>query len=321
MIVIINRFVNEHERRISPQLAEQLARRLQEPVWLADSVADAARQAADADIVVGFNPKIDAADLEQFPRLRWMHSMTSGVDRMPLARLAERGVLVTNSRGIHRTQIAEQMIGTMISFTRRLHLNIRNQLQARWDVDYVPEQLAGRTIAIVGAGSIGCELARKCKAFDMRVAGVRQTAGDLEHFDQMVAFGGLPELLPVSDFVAVLLPLTPGTRHAFGRTEFALMKRSAIFLNFSRGGVVDETALVDALRQGEIAGAGLDVFSEEPLPSDHPLWSMEQVILSPHSSGLTAHLEMKEMELFGQLASLFRNDGEMFNVIRPEQRY
>jgi phosphoglycerate dehydrogenase-like enzyme len=129
----------------------------------------------------------------------------------------------------------------------------------------------------------------------------------------------LPELLQESDFVVVLVPLTPRTRGMFGQKEFALMKKTGIFLNFSRGGVVDEQALIHALQSGEIGGAGLDVFSEEPLPPDNPLWGMEHVIMSPHSSGSTAHLEIRELELFQQLYVLYRNSGDMFNKVSLEQ--
>jgi len=315
VIAFINRLSGRP--RISRLQAAQLETQLQEPVVLADSAQDAAARAAEAEIIVGYNPELDAGLSDRFPRLRWVHSMTSGVDRLPLLHLAERGVTVTNARGIHRTQIAEQIIGMMICFTRRLLLNIRNQRQARWDVGYVPGQLAGKTIAIVGAGSIGGELARKCKAFDMHVIGLRRTAAPREHFDRMETLEALPDVLSVSDFVAVLLPLAPDTRHTFDRAAFSRMKPTAIFLNFGRGDVVDEPALVDALRSGTIGGAGLDVFSEEPLPSDHPLWRMEQVILSPHSAGLVAGLEMMELDLFRQLVSAYRGGGEMFNAIGP----
>ena len=319
MIVFINRLSGRP--RISRMQAEQLEAQLQEPVVLADSAPDAVAQAPGAEIIVGFNPDIDAGLSDRFPCLRWVHSMTSGVDRLPLAHLAERGVMVTNSRGIHRTQIAEQMIGMMICFTRRLHVNIRNQRQGKWDVDYVPGQLSGKTIAIVGAGSIGGELARKCKAFDMNVMGLRRTAAPQEYFDCMETLAALPDVLPVSDFVAVLLPLMSDTHHRFGRAEFARMKSTAIFLNFARGGVVDEPSLVEALRNGEIGGAGLDVFNLEPLNSDHPLWRMEQVILSPHSAGLVSGLEIQELAMFRQLVSIYRRNGEMFNVVSPGQFY
>jgi D-2-hydroxyacid dehydrogenase (NADP+) len=319
MIVIINRFVKEHVRRISQQQVEQLRLELQEQVVLLDRISEADEQMMEAEIIVGFNPDIDAETMRRFSKLKWVHTLTSGADRMCLEYFAEKGIIVTNSRGIHNKQISEQIMGMMICFSRRLHLNIRNQLHRKWDTDYMPEQLSGKTIVIIGAGSIGGEVARKCKAFDMKVVGVRRSELPQEHYDTMASILVLPELLQESDFVVVLLPLTPHTRRMFGHKEFALMKKTGIFLNFSRGGVVDEQALIHALQNGEIGGAGLDVFSEEPLPPDNSLWGMEHVIMSPHSSGSTAHLEIRELELFQQLYVLYRNSGDMFNKVSLEQ--
>ncbi|MCL6625368.1 D-2-hydroxyacid dehydrogenase [Alicyclobacillus shizuokensis] len=243
----------------------------------------------EAEMLVCPGGAITAELINHCSQVRWIHSVSAGVERAPFALLRERGIQLSNSRGIHGKPIAEQALGMMIAFSRGLHANWQNQRERKWERVYPLSELTEKTLCIVGSGSIGREVARKAKAFDLRVVGVKRTPEPLPNHDDVFGFEQLDAALAVSDYVLVLTPLTETTFHLFDRARFARMKPSAVFLNFSRGDVVDEAALIEALQSGQIAGAGLDVFHEEPLPPESPLWSMDQVLISPHNGGWTPH--------------------------------
>jgi phosphoglycerate dehydrogenase-like enzyme len=313
------------QTKMDPKLLERLERNIPEEIVFKSWDSGVGEEAARAEILVTVGPalgRLDIAEFQKFKSLKWLHILTSGVDALPFELLSEKSVLVTNSRGIHRTQISEQIMGMMICFSRGLHYNFRNKLEAKWENQYPYDELYGKTLCILGAGSIGKELARKAKAFDMKVIGIKNNPAEKpEYFDDVAGMDQLHEILRVSDYVVSLLPLTPSTHRLIGANEFAAMKPSAIFLNYSRGNVVDEQALILALKNGEIRGAGLDVFQTEPLPPDSELWKMENVLISPHSSGGVLNLQEKWIDLFEKLYFAYRNGGEMFNVVDLQLRY
>lgn len=266
-----------------------------------------------ADIVCGLGAHASAAVIGEARQLKWLHLLSAGVEMLPFRSLGERGVTVTNSQGLHGPQMAEQIVGTMIAFTRGLHVAVRNQQCRVWDRSYPLDDLRGKRLLIIGAGSIGTEVARKAAAFDMVTYGISRRGQPIPHFSGVTDMGGLPELLGSADYVLVLLPLTDDTRLCIGREQFALMKQTAVLLNFSRGRVVDEEALIEALQQNLIAGAGLDVFHEEPLAQEHPFWTMEQVIMTPHYSGTTR--TQGEFGLFRDLLRLYKEGKPVYNTI------
>jgi phosphoglycerate dehydrogenase-like enzyme len=198
-------------------------------------------------------------------------------------------VVLTNSRGIFDHAIAEYVLGLILAFAKDLPHTLDLQRRREWQYRET-ERIDDRTALIVGAGSIGRDVGRLLRAVGMRVLGAGRTGGvrrggDAEPFERVVSAAGLPAVLPEADYVVLALPLTPETRGMFGGALLARMKPAARLINVGRGAVVDEAALVQALREHRIAGAALDVFANEPLPSDHPLWDLPGVIVSPHMSG------------------------------------
>ena len=303
----------------------RLKRDISEEILVKSLESGIDEESARAEIWVAWGPslaKLRESDFQKFRNLKWLHVLNAGVEMLPFERLAEKNLLVTNSRGIHVTQISEQILGMMICFSRGLHYHFRNKLEAKWENRYSYDELYGKTLCIIGAGNIGRELARRAKAFDMEIVGIRSNAAEKpEHFDAVAGIDRLREMLGKSDYVVNLLPLTPATRRLIGENEFAAMKPSAVFLNFSRGDVVDEQALIRALKNGKIRGAGLDVFQTEPLPPDSELWNMENVLITPHSSGFSPNLAEKMFDLFKRLYITYRSGGEMFNVVNLQKRY
>ena len=224
------------------------------------------------------------------PGLRWVQSGQAGQDAAPLALFAEKGVVLTNAAVITGSHLAEHILALMLAFSRQLPYHFANQQRAEWKErsDYPSGELTGATLLCIGLGGAGLGTCERAKAFGMEVIATRRRPGEKPAcVDELAAGdkGTLLSLLPRADFVAVCCPLTPETRDLIDKAALAVMKPTAIVLNVGRGPIINTADLVEALQAGEVGGAGLDVTDPQPLPPDHPLWSMENVIITPHASG------------------------------------
>ncbi len=226
---------------------------------------------------------------EAFCDLEWVHSIQAGVDRFPEETFEARGVVLTNSTGIHDRTVGETVAGYLLAFSRRLHEYVANQTERTWERPAWDEAftLPGSTACVVGTGTLGRGVAEVVGGLGVRMIGVRRSAEPVPGFEEVYAVEELHEAIAGVDFVVVTVPLTDETRGLFGEAEFATMREDAYFVNVARGAVVDEDALVDALRGDELAGAALDVFETEPLPETSPLWHREEVIVTPHCAAYT----------------------------------
>ena len=218
--------------------------------------------------------------------LKWIHTFSAGINALVNSPIKDLPVRLTNAKGIHGRTMAITTIGYIISVVRRFPFYGKMQQQHIWAKHdgEMPRDIWGMTLCILGAGAIGSDLAKLAKAFDMRVTGVKRTVTPLENFDMVYSNEQLDEALAEADIVVALVPATPETYHIVDADRFKSMKNTALFISISRGSVVDEEALIDALRNGEIAGAALDTVENEPLDPDSPLWDMENVIITPHCS-------------------------------------
>ncbi len=282
-------------------------------------------QLADADAYTGF--RLSAEQLDRAPELKWVHSLSAGVEQWLNAGIAERGLLLTNSSGVHATNIAEHVFAMMLAFARQLPSLFGSQQQHQWrDNDTFDEQvfeLEGQKLIIVGTGAIGSAVARRAKAFDMATVGVRRhpSAEPIPHIDEQLSFEEMREHLGNADHVVICLPMTSETKGLFSADVIAAMKPGAHFFNIGRGGIVDQDALIAALRSGHLGGAGLDVTTPEPLPGDSPLWDMPNVIITAHTSGSTPKYGERALGLFGDILERLRDGREPINVVDPEAGY
>jgi phosphoglycerate dehydrogenase-like enzyme len=218
-------------------------------------------------------------------RLRWIHAASAGVDAVLFDGVVDSEVTVTNARGIFDAAIAEYVLGAILMFAKDSRTNIELRRRHEWR-HRDTERIAGKQVLVVGAGSIGRAIARLCRAAGMRTQGVaRRARGEDADFETIYAIDTLGAQLPQADYVVLAAPLTPETRHLFDDARFAAMHPSARFINIARGPLVDTEALVRALRERRIAGAALDVFEDEPLPPEHPLWDLDNVLISAHMAG------------------------------------
>lgn len=247
--------------------------------------------AAGADAIFGFGHHFTEGMLEAARSLKWIQTFTTGVDAVLKLKALRRDVILTSLRGVHGPQMSELTFLHMLALCRNYPRVLDNQRNRIWERNAIPT-LAGKTVVIFGTGAIAQALAKRCKAFDMTVVGVSSTPRPAPDFDRMMARSDLAAAAALADFLVVLVPLSPETRGIVNAPVLAAMKPTAYLINVARGGVCDEEAVMDAVREKRIAGAGLDVFATTPLPADSPLWDVPGILLTPHLGGLsTTYME------------------------------
>ncbi len=281
---------------------------------------------ADADVFVGFH-----FPPELFPtatRLRWMHSVAVGVEETLFPAMRASDVLLTNAAGMHAVNIPEHAIGLVCALARNLRVAWRLQAERRWDRyamiaaggGFLP--LGGSHLAVLGAGAIGQGVVRLARGLGMQVRVMRRRPElPVEGAEAVVGTDALHPLLAWADFVVIATPLTPDTHRLIDHAALAAMRSSAHLINVGRGEIIDDDALVDALRAGAIAGAGLDVFREEPLPPEHPYWGLDAVILTPHVSGYLPDFFTRALALFADNLERFRAGQPLRNLVDKRLGY
>ena len=272
---------------------------------------------ADTDVLLCFSPPMADHVVAEAPKLKWIQALGTGVDNIVDLPSLGKDVVVTNIRGIHGAPVSEATIAYMLSLARGMPESALAQTRNAWE-RWPAKLLDGKTVGIYGVGLIAEYLAPICKAFGMTTIGFSGTPRPAPGFDRMVARADLVATAPELDYLVALAPLTPETRHVIGAKVFAAMKPSAYLVNVARGGVVDEKALIAALEGGNIAGAALDVFSEEPLPATSPLWQTKNLTVFPHLGGYSEGYEDRAMPTIeGNMRKFLGGDlKSMINIVR-----
>jgi len=280
----------------------------------------------DTDIFVGFSLRPE--QFSRARRLRWLHSTAAGVGQLMYPELRKSGIEVTNASGVHTIPMAEHILGMLVAMARRFPDCFRYQQRARWaqqelwDLPVGPRELHGQTLLLIGFGAVGRAVAKVVRPLGMRLWAVtRSGEGDRQLADKIVPAARLQEALTDADFVILAAPETPETRRMMGSAEFARMKSSAYFMNVSRGALVDEPALINALERHAIAGAALDVASQEPLPPDSPLWKLENVFITPHMSAVSDQLWTRQTDLLLTNLERWFSGEELINRVDLERGY
>lgn len=256
-----------------------------------------------------------AEDLQPMKNLKWVQSFSAGVNTHPLSYLKDNEILLTNTRGVHAPQMTDHIMGMILAFSRDFLPAIRHQKDRLWTYDFQLTELRGKELLIVGAGSIGQMLAKKAKAFEMRVVGLKRTPEELRDFDVVLPLDDMLKAMETADYIVILAPLTKETRGMVGEDAFRIMKKNAVLINLGRGPLVEEEALLSALKEKRIRGAGLDVFHREPLPEESPLWDMENVLLTPHIGGFSDGANRRAVELMAENIKRFRRGEKLLNIV------
>lgn len=256
-------------------------------------------------------------------KLKWIQTFSAGVERFLIPEVVKSPVIVTNASGVHSIPISEHVLALMLCFTRKLHMFIHNQLERKWErfgpgglIEQI-EELHGKTVGIIGIGRIGGEIARKAKCLGMHVIATRRnlSASKPVYVDKIVPLENLKELLAESDFLVIAAPLTRETIGMIGEPQLRSMKKTSYIINISRGKIIQEDKLIQALKEGWIAGAGLDTFESEPLPKDSELWNMKNVIITPHMAGATPHYLERATDIFCENLRRYLRHEPLINVV------
>lgn len=244
-------------------------------------------------------------------QLEWVHAISAGVDYLPLAALTERQIKLTNASGIHATAISQSVLASILHFVRELDIAQVNKQTRHWaDRDeQQPHVVADFNYAIFGTGHIGQQIARLLKAFGAHTIGVNTTGHSAPYFDETVAADALTNQVWQADVVVNVMPLTDATHHYFNQSRFNRFDPLFLFVNVGRGPVVDSTAVISAIKSGQIAHAALDVFETEPLPDDSPFWDLPNTLITPHNTGIINHFKQAQVSLFIPNLQQYLQDG------------
>jgi len=287
-LLILDSQAEEYRRALEPEFPELVIRACKTENEVGDFIEK-------AKFLLTFN--ISDPLIRKAVNLEWIQALGTGVDAILGLPSLPKGVLVTSTRGIHGPQMSELAMLLMLALTRRFPDTVRNQDKSVWD-RWPAELLWKKKVGIFGLGAVGEEIALRCKAFGMTVYGINRSGKGAGAVDRMFGLDGLLTVAREVDYFIVAVPLTPETRGMVGAEVVSAMKPTAFLLNLARGPVVDEKALIRALESRTIAGAGLDVFNEEPLPQGHPFWKMKNVIVTPHVGGTSTFYVSQVLPIF-----------------------
>jgi phosphoglycerate dehydrogenase-like enzyme len=280
--------------------------------------ADFAERVGEIEVLLALRPPRD--HWARAKRLRFIQIMGAGVDALLPAPDLPAGVRIANGRGISGDVMAEYALAWMLHFARRVSRNAEQQARHEWRM-YAPASLAGATCGILGMGAIGETVAARAKAFGMRVLATQRTPEPSPHADEVLGSDGSERVLAESDYVVVILPLTPETRGSLDASLLSKLQPEAVLVNMARGGIVDEPALAAMLREGRLRGAVLDVFEQEPLPETSPLWDVPNLVVTPHVAGFSRDYLPRSFEIFAENVRRLERGDPLHNAIDRARGY
>jgi len=285
-----------------------------------------AREVGDAEVFIGW--RLQPEEFTAAVQLKWIHAPTAAVHQLMFPDLVASRVLVTSSTGVHGPVVAEHAIAVILALAKRLPQAMRYQAQHRWSQEQLwrehprPREVAGATVAVIGMGHIGREFAPRAKALGMKVLAVRENpAKGTEGADAVFAAGQIDEVLTQADYVLLCPPVTPATERMINQARLEKMKPDAYLINVSRGDLIDEPALLRALEERRIAGAALDVFDHEPLPENSPFWSLDNLLITPHTAAVTEKLWERHFQLIAENLRRYLSGRPLLNLVDKKRGY
>lgn len=275
---------------------------------------------ANVDVIVGW--RFPRGIFNDMPNLRWIQSIAVGVDEWVHDSAIPSDVLITNAKGVYADSIAEYVIWSLLTLSRRFHITMKNQVKRCWSQS-TGDGLRHKVLGVAGLGSVGHAVACRAKAFDMRTVGIVREAGEsmCSHVDEIVPFSNMESILGDLDAIVLCLPLTEQSRGLFGNHALSMMKRGAIIVNIAREGVTDYSAIVERIKDGHLAGAALDTFDKEPLSRWSKLWRIENLLITPHVSALTSDYKKRVVDLISDNIARFEKKQTLRNLVDRVKGY
>lgn len=286
---------------------------------ITDSSEEIQKYIGDCQVYISFAPNKKYIELGK--NLKWVAALSAGVDYIPMDLIKSKNIILTNGSGIHKTHMAEYTISMMTALSRNLKDIENNSRKKIWDADITQDQIFGKTIGILGLGSIGSEIAKYAKLLGIRVIGAKRSIGSIEYVDKVYGQNEMHKVFSSSDFVVNVLPFTAETHKIIDYNYFSKMRNESYYINIGRGKTTNEEDLIRILKEKKIKGAALDVFYNEPLPQESPLWDMENVIITPHISGVSKVYMDKALNILLPNLLAYRDNKEMDNVVNLETGY
>jgi phosphoglycerate dehydrogenase-like enzyme len=286
------------------------------------SAEETQREIEDADAI--FEHGVSPEMIRRAKKLRWIQRGGVGVEGLMFPELVNSDIVLANARGTTGINIAEHVMALILAFSRTINILVKRQMDKVWEsrANLPVIEIAGETLGIIGLGSIGLQVAKRAHTFDMRLLAVDATQTEKpDYVESLWRLDRLHEMLEQADFVSICCPLTPETEGMMSTAEFRAMKSTAFLINIARGKIVDQPALIEALRAGKLAGAGLDVTNPEPLPKESPLWEMDNVIITPHHAGQSPKAPRRVFELFCENLKRFVAGEPLINVVDKTRGY
>ncbi|WP_330577760.1 phosphoglycerate dehydrogenase [Alkaliphilus serpentinus] len=274
----------------------------------------------DAEILVCYNP-FDTLDISKLSKLKWIQLSSIGIDQVPLEIVKERGITLTNNRGGYSIPMGEWIVLKMLEIYKNSYGFFKLQQQKRWKLDKSLLELSGKKVLFIGTGTIAQEAAKRLQGFDMDIMGINTRGRNTEYFHQCYGIDVLEEIIPMADIVVLTIPHTEKTHHLININRLKNMKRDALLINVSRGSIIDEGALINHLREGNLMGVALDVFEEEPLPIESPLWEMDRVYTTPHNSWISEMRNERKIKMIMENMRRYRRGEELINKIDIKRGY
>ncbi|GAB6087106.1 phosphoglycerate dehydrogenase [Alkaliphilus crotonatoxidans] len=274
----------------------------------------------DVDVLVCYNP-FDTLDITKMKGLKWIQLSSIGVDQIPREAVEKQGIIVTNNRGGYSIPMGEWIISKILEIYKKSNVFYRQQQQALWRLEKDVLELYGKKVAFIGTGSIAKEAAKRLQGFEVEIIGVNTDGHSTEFFHHCYGIDELNHVLKISDVVVITIPYTAKTHHLINFSALGQMKEEAVLINVSRGSIIDQQALVKSLEGGKFLGVALDVFEEEPLSQDHPLWQMERVLISPHNSWVSEMRNERKYQTILENMRRFKDNEPLLNVVNLNKGY
>ncbi|HWQ31028.1 MAG TPA: phosphoglycerate dehydrogenase, partial [Negativicutes bacterium] len=275
---------------------------------------------SDIDVLVCYDP-FEKLDIARLRKLKWIQLSSIGIDQVPKEKVKASGIAVTNNRSGYSIPIGEWIVMSMLQLLKNSKTLFSRQDEKLWKIDTSILELYNKTVCFIGTGSIATEAAKRLQGFGARIIGLNTTGRNAEYFESCYPIKDLEQVLSQADIVVVSVPGTQETHHLINTKNIGALKKGACLINIARGSIVEEAALLEALKRGDLRGAALDVFEEEPLPADNPLWSMENVIITPHNSWISEMRNERRYNIIYENLRRYILGEKLMNIVNVERGY
>jgi len=291
-----------------------------ETLYVNEKTVSYNEEVSDADILVCYNP-FNTLDISKLRKLKWIQLLSIGVDQVPVQKVKEQGIIVTNNRSGYSIPIGEWIVMKTLELLKNSKAFYQKQSEKKWKIDTSLLELYNKTICFIGTGSIATEAAKRLQGFEANVIGLNTSGRKVEYFNNCYPINEMENVLPQADVVVVSAPYTKETHHLINADSIGLMKKGACIINIARGKIIEETVLIEALRKGSLRGAALDVFEEEPLPADSPLWELDNVIITPHNCWVSEMRDERRFRIAYDNLRRFIEGEKLMNIVDLDRGY